>query len=77
MDSAIPAGGRCAWISGDLARFERDRDAQGGLGEVGYCNRLGSDTLMAGIGLGKSASDEDRVFSRVSGSFFLHAKRKT
>lgn len=63
MDSALPGGNNCAWVNGDLARYDNGRDAAAGLAEVGYCHRVRPDELIVGVGLGKSGSDEDTAFS--------------
>ncbi len=64
MDSAMPGDGTCAWINGDLGRLEyNDHDGHGYLGEAGFCGRSSSQTLMVGVGLGRSGTDEDTAFS--------------
>ncbi len=74
MDSAMPGHASCGWISGDLAHYGHDRDADSALGEVGFCNRLRRNELMVGLGLGKNYTDEETAFSGdidINGQYLL------
>jgi probable HAF family extracellular repeat protein len=73
MDSVMPGKRNCAWVSGDLAHYGRDRDGDSALGEVGWCYRV-QHGLMFGIGLGRIRSDEETTFSgnsEVDGKYLL------
>lgn len=74
MDIAMSDGSQCGWASGNVGRFNRNKDGWTGLAEIGACHDFADQGLRAGIGVGESQASQDQGFnghSKLRGEYVL------